>query len=197
MISDEYKCIFLHANKCGGKSIEKTVWGVPVTRGSADHRFPMDYIEQYGMDTWNDYFTFGFARNPWARAVSIYHGRKQIRQMKLPSFDKWIREETAVPHPIGNLRRKDNKIGIRTQSAWFYYNDKPLDFIGRVETYAQDFEKVKQTVGLPAEMELAHANASSHDHYSTYYNADTRDMVHEYFRNDVERFGYSFEEPKS
>ena len=31
MISDQYKCIFLHANKCGGKSIEKTVWGVPVT----------------------------------------------------------------------------------------------------------------------------------------------------------------------
>ena len=197
MISEEYKCIFVHANKCGGSSIEKTIWNVPANRGGADHRFPADYVDQLGLETWEDYLTFGFTRNPWARMVSIYHGRTQLRGKRLPDFDKWIRQETAVPHPTGNLRRKDNKIEIRTQYSWFHYNDTPLDFIGRVETYEQDFGKVKELVGLPSEMKLAHANASVHDHYSTYYSDDTRDMVHEYFRKDVERFGYSFEKPLS
>jgi hypothetical protein len=33
-------------------------------------------------------------------------------------------------------------------------------------------------------------NASEHDHYSTYYTSETRQMVTEMFRDDFDQFNY-------
>lgn len=176
MISHELQCIFLHPNKCGGKSIEKAIWNVEAQSRSADHRKPLDYINEYGQETWNKYFKFGFSRNPWDRLVSVYHGRIQLVKRKSiePTFDLWL---------------KSGNINVHPQIDWL---TEDLDFIGRFENYEQDFEIVKSKLKL--KVELPHLNASKHKHYTKYYNSETKELVYNLFKDDIIAFGYEFGE---
>lgn len=176
MISHELKCIFLHPNKCGGKSIEKAIWNKEPQSNSADHRQASQYIQEYGQDIWNNYYKFGFSRNPWDRLVSIYHGRKQLVKKKTISatFEEWIISDDLKVHP---------------QRLWL---TDDLDFIGRFENYNEDFEIVKNKLKL--NVELPHVNASKHKHYTKYYDDNTKEMVYNLFKDDIIAFGYEFGE---
>lgn len=172
MISDIFKCIFLHPNKCGGKSVEHAIFGVKAG-SKADHRIKEDYIKEYGQEKWDSYYKFGFSRNPWDRCVSIYHGRKQIRRLPLPSFDEWI---------------KQKDIKVNQQTLWF----RDMDFVGRFERYEEDFAKV--TERLCIDVELPHINKSKHKHYTEYYNDETIQIVRDKFKDDIDIFEYQFGE---
>ena len=91
MISGRHKCIFLHPNKCGGKTIEKLVFDVGCEIGSSDHRFNNEYRETYGDEVVDSYFKFMFCRNPWDRMVSMYFKRVQLNNKKMPSFKTFLK----------------------------------------------------------------------------------------------------------
>jgi len=76
------------------------------------------------------------------------------------------------------------------------YVPRRLDFLGRLENYAEDFQRV-QSVALEngvieAEMEPPHLNQLEGQHYSEYYSDKERAMVAKIYRDDIERFGYEF-----
>ncbi len=67
-----------------------------------------------------------------------------------------------------------------------------VDFVGRFENLQDDFVYVCQRIGLP-HLSLPHVNASHRrPDYRSYYNEYTKHLVEEYFRRDIELFGYSF-----
>lgn len=68
MISDEFKCIFVHINKTAGSSIEVFFEEYP----RAQHVVTTKCIEEYGRRKWNRYFKFSIVRNPWDRLLSWY-----------------------------------------------------------------------------------------------------------------------------
>lgn len=68
MISDEFKCIFVHINKTAGSSIEVFFGEYP----RAQHVVTTKCIEEYGRKKWNKYFKFSVVRNPWDRLLSWY-----------------------------------------------------------------------------------------------------------------------------
>lgn len=170
MISHELRCIFLHPNKCGGKSIEKAIWNVTPKIGSADHRTPSQFIQEYGQEVWDSYFKFGFCRNPWDRMVSVYHGRKQILKKDIREpFHEWVFVNT-----------------VRPQSLWL----REVDFVGRFERFEEDFEKVKERLNI--DVKLPHENASKRKHYTEYYDEPSIEIVRSRFREDIERYEYEY-----
>jgi hypothetical protein len=66
-----------------------------------------------------------------------------------------------------------------------------VDFVGRFESLREDFGHVCRTLGL--NLRLPHANKSAHRDYRTCYNDRTAELVGTHFRQDVERFGYTFD----
>ena len=58
MISHKHKFIFVHVNRTAGTSIE-----LHFEHRKYDHRQCSAYIKQFGMDVWNEYFTFSFVKN--------------------------------------------------------------------------------------------------------------------------------------
>jgi len=139
---------------------------------------------------YDELFKFAFVRNPWDRLVSRYayllknekHPRHEFVQ-KMKGFDDYVAWE---------MRR-----GKFFQYTYVTGSDGKLivDFIGHYERLSEDFQKVCARIGVKAE--LPRANASSHRDYRTYYSAATREMVGNYFRRDIELFGYDFDGLKS
>jgi hypothetical protein len=179
LISHESRYLFLHPNKCGGKSVEKAIWSVEPRPGSSDHRTLEDYINIYGQKVC-DYYTFMFCRNPWDRLVSIYHGRKQILKVDMPTFEKFVREVDPGATPA------------KSQVSWLKVNGKIMapDFLGRMERYGDDWLTLSSNIGINTT--LPHLNRSAHKSYEKYYTKELANIVFNKYSEDIKYFGYTF-----
>ena len=133
-------------------------------------------------ETWDNYFKFTIVRNPYSRLVSAWKNKFGHFQ----DFGDFVHQMVAT----SDLTKDDN-IHIRLQIRLVPL-DK-LDFIGRVETFEQDFNHVLGNIGIP-QQELPHKNKTKHKHYTEYYDDETRSVVAEKYAKDIEHFGYKFGE---
>ncbi len=114
MISHHHKCVFVHVPKCGGQSVERVFlqdlglnWqeraplllrpSVPGETGPdrLAHLTARDYVEKKYLpaDLYHAYFSFATVRDPFSRAVSLYHYTGLDRKLRFGDFvDKFIPE---------------------------------------------------------------------------------------------------------
>ena len=138
-----------------------------------------------------DYVKFGSIRNPWDRAISYYFwivfggnnaGRNNVggrnTLFSKTKFLKFIKKKSPL-HSYYN---------------YFVDNNDSLtfDFYIRLEHIQEDFNIVCDKIGIPRQ-QLPHKNKSKHKHYTEYYDDDSREVVAELFKKDIEYFGYEFE----
>jgi hypothetical protein len=133
-----------------------------------------------GEKTWNDYFKFTIERNPWDRQVSLYHWHYRNRTSK-PSFDLFIRSP---------LHRKISP----NFDTYAIDNEIAADFVCRYETLYEDLASVLGQTGIEAKVDLPRAkgNLRTGPHWRDYYTPQTRDMVGQWYRREIEALGYSF-----
>jgi len=187
MVNQKHKFIFVHICRTGGTSIE-----VHFKHGKFDHRGYSEYIEQFGMNVWNEYFTFSFVRNPWDKILSYYMLRRQIAGNKRKgdnlSFRDWVLQ-------FENNLKGENAIGgdkgIPQYNQLFSDDVQLTDFIGRFENLQEDFNIICDKIGIPRQ-QLPHKNKTKHKHYTKYYDDETRQIVAERYAKDIEYFGYKF-----
>lgn len=179
MISHKSKYLFLHPNKCGGKSIERAIWSVEPRPGSSDHRTLEDYINIYGHEVYS-YYKFIFCRNPWDRLVSIYHGRKQILKVDMPTFERFVREADPSASPT------------KSQVSWLKVKGEIIapDFLGRMERYSDDWSILSSNIEVNTT--LPHLNRSAHKSYEKYYTKELANIVYNKYSEDIKYFGYTF-----
>ena len=182
--------IFLHINKTAGTSVGRAI-GLPVKR----HLTASEIIELIGRERWDTAWKFTFVRNPWDRAVSLYEYRRMKDRTGIGSdglsFGEWVqRVFSDDPDPAYHNKRRP----FLPQSEWLK-DDRGavgIDFIGRFEHLASDFERVAERVAPGAS--LPRLNASRRRQYSDYYDARSRDLVARWFAEDIECFAYRFED---
>jgi hypothetical protein len=135
---------------------------------------------------WNEFFKFGFVRNPWDWQVSLYyqmlkdkknHQHNLVKSMK--NFDEYIR-----------WRVKED---LHLQKEFFYDKDGNcmVDYIGKFENLEKDFNEVCRRIGVNAK--LPHSNKGKRrNDYRDYYTKETKKLVEEGFKEDIKLFGYEF-----
>ena len=214
MISHQYKCIFVEVPKTGSTSVRRILgpaikphlslseikrmmesyW---VIRGGRTDRImewlypmlPAERRKERGRQQFESYFKFGFVRNPWDRVVSLYERNEaaQMRQqMSFEEFVGWIQYSSSTcvhssPH--------------RYQLDWFVDADGKMlsNFIGRFERLQEDWAMIAKKLG--ANEALPHTRANPRlRHYTEYYTAETKRIIEEKFKLDVETFNYRFGE---
>ncbi len=140
-----------------------------------------------GRRQFEEYFKFGFVRNPWDRVVSLYERREAEQSRAQKSFEDFVRwiqfSSSTCPHSSPH----------RYQLDWFVdANGNVLaDFIGRFEKLEADWQFVAGKLGINAQLPHERANPRAR-HYTEYYNAETQRLIGEKFRVDIEFFGYEF-----
>ncbi len=214
LIDDQQKFIFVHVQKSAGISLEAVLQrrfpGVRIWHGRHGHA--RVGIREIGRARWDDYYSFGFVRNPWDRLVSWYSMIQEAKK-KLPFFKRFSKHPFEVELWNHALRTShdfesflENSTAVvfdRGCDKSFAYNQidylsdesgkLAVDFVGRFENLAADTERVFQRLGIPNET-LPRLNRSQHTHYSKWYTPKTRDLVAARFAKDIAAFGYQFEQ---
>jgi hypothetical protein len=163
-----------------------------------EHVQEIDYIQQglaavqrslWGEDRWEECFTFAFVRNPWDRCVSNWKYLLSKREFKqyLNKARSAIKKKQPFHdrlrwHALPQFRHLVDDNG-----------EYLVDFVGRFENMEQDFAYICSQLGVE-NIQLPHVNKTKHDHYSKYYDQELIDRVVELYIEDIEFFGYDFED---
>jgi hypothetical protein len=190
MFSFNHKFIFIHIPKTAGTSI--TNWLFKLTKdpsiGIFQHVNILTLENYLAPIFFNSYFKFTFVRNPWDRCVSFYHFCQQNESFGIsqPDTQELIRNLTfpeylQYHHPANQLCRiigKDEKVKV--------------DFIGKVEQINRDVQYIAQRLKFDNCPSLPFYNTSKHNHYSTYYDSKSKDLVYKYYKEEIKLFGYEY-----
>lgn len=178
MVNHEYRCIFIEVPKTASTSVRK-VLGQPGT----PHLDILQIRDEVPPEIFESYFKFGFVRNPWDRVVSLYQRKKVHGQATFADFVHWIRNASdTCRYP----REHENQLDWFTDEN----GEVIVDYIGKFETLAEDWSKIRRRIGC--ESKLPHANAKPHKYYSSYYTPELVEVIRRKFRTDIEYFDYSF-----
>jgi hypothetical protein len=203
MLVHQYRCIFVHIPKTGGKSVQRffgTHW--------QDHKDISGYAQELEPHIFESYHKFAIVRNPWDRVVSDYIYQKKKRSPRSArlcveddrgrtrTFREWLEAVLADP-----FRFAPDQWGARVsrgihrwspQLDWISINGKiAVDSVLHMENLQKEFAELSSNLGLPSR-QLPCRNWRFHAHYSYYHDDSTRKLVEKYYEKDIETFGYRF-----
>ena len=220
LVSHGYELVFVHIQKTGGDTVSRLLSeSVPdIFRFQAKHGFAVDAAKD--LEQWNEYFKFAFVRNPWDRLVSWYsmiRDAKEIRwhqalaNRRKRSHLRQTGENKLWRYALDNSSTFEEFVvnctdEIEVARGVFYsfaYNQLDyitdskgnllVDFVGRFENFGSDLLKVYNKLGIEFKS-IPHENRSARGHYSSFYTPETKTIVEERFKRDIEYFGYEFED---
>jgi chondroitin 4-sulfotransferase 11 len=180
--------VFIHINKTAGTSIGNAI-GLPVKH----HQTAREIIAKIGRDKWNTAYKFTLVRNPWDKVVSHYQYRRKRNKTEVAtrnvSFSEWVKKTYGTDKDPFFY---NNPKAFQPQVEWLKDDQGriAIDFIGKFESINDDFDQIKSIIGIEAE--LPHLNASKRAGYQSYYDDETRQIVAQWFHEDIEAFGYNF-----
>ena len=186
---------------CGSDDIITPDAESPETARNIDKFFtnhphpPISDVKKFvGDDIWKSFFKFAFVRNPWSLAVSRYHWNNRGKNCSRDGFDKFLRTYCSDEAVWGPAHFYVNDL----QKNYTTINNKiELDYIGKVETLKDDFNKICSILNLP-KTKLPHIKSSykpdGFKHYTEYYSDDLIELVRKYFFYDLEEFDYTYDQ---
>ncbi|MEE4359287.1 MAG: sulfotransferase family 2 domain-containing protein [Desulfococcaceae bacterium] len=217
LISYTHKFIFFHVAKAAGLSIREALRPYvqeperfkirrppKMTDGKPNPIYEMwentllhakagDVRKELEKDIYDSFYKFAFVRNPWDWQVSMYHfilkdpiHVKHKLVTSMGGFEEFLEWVIASEKPYPRGASKFQKDVITDEQG-----NLIIDFAGRFENLAHDFAHVCRVIGIRAS--LPRINTTDHRDYRDYYNNNTKKMVAEHFREDIELFGYTFD----
>jgi chondroitin 4-sulfotransferase 11 len=186
--SRENDFIFIHINKTAGTSILNSL-----NIRKKQHLEAKEIIAKIGIEKWNNCYKFSIVRNPWDKVVSHYNYRVKTNQClmneKKISFKNWVSLTYGLnkdPFYYDNIKM------FQSQSDWLKDNlgHINIDRIGKFENLVNDFKIIQQDLGLRGALE--HKNKGVEKDYRKMYDNNTYEIVKQWFKEDIERFKYSF-----
>lgn len=195
-ISNKKKIIFIHIPKNAGTSI---ITSKELEFSEVQHR-TYKFYQTYYKSQWNDFLKVAIVRNPWDRFVSCYnyaiveksywHSKKgpsifgpheDYETLKDISFEETVRlfykKQINLKHP-----------GWKPQCHWICENDKIM------VDKAFRFEQLEKSVPFKAIFgKIEKLNSSNNKkNYKEYYNEETKKIIWEIYKKDIEIFSYDF-----
>ena len=220
ILLEPYRAIYFQIPKVASSSIKKRLMKELDVSGFAPHttRFPAPDPERLEAGDYDDYFRFAFVRNPWARIVSCYQSKiRRNRNVNGPLFNRclfylWPKSLTPARNrnagvPLLNaglsfaefvdaVSRTPDSVAdkhFRSQHRFLCDDEGRLqvDFLGRLENFDEDFERVAERIGMPgANPKKRDKSYKARGSYRDFYDQTTWDAIADRYREDIELLGY-------
>ena len=207
LISDSHQFVFVHVRKAAGTSLRQILEQVSLPKNNqlwykllSRNGFAVDY-HKYSFrkhsalieaeksmpsEKYQSYFKFAFVRNPWDRLVSEFeyiktqntHSRhKKLSQM---TFEDYItyQGQRAAAHQFNVLCNQQGQLD--------------LDYVGKFENLHESLKYISEKIKLDC-TQIPHINKIKKQPFQNYYNKETEKKVAKIWAEDIEAFGYVFE----
>jgi hypothetical protein len=206
MISHKYKCIYIHIPCTAGTALEQIIdkrdwWGF---NSSHKHLTACQSKKLY-KEYWEEYFKFGFVRDPFARHASIskfqmFRGdndpTSKVSTSTISKCIKFYKSKFGVPLTGEYDFRFDNDKSIPPRNTPIIENsvyqniyNEQLDFIGKVENLQRDlffvFDKIKLS-----EQTIPSFKPHANNKYLDMYTDQLRQEVENLYKKDIIYFDY-------
>jgi hypothetical protein len=209
MIFHEYKAIFVHIPKAGGTSIENFLWPNIQSRGvdslwmgfvkphynkyqtgGLQHLLAKQVQTEVGDTVFSSYYKFSISRNPWDKAVSQFcfmQRRQDLRDFvgmdERDTFEKYL-----------ELIQKKEHVQWKNQLDFILDDngERLVDDCFKLEHLSAAKENLSLRLGINI-FELPHDNKGDKKSQSHYYSDETREIVSEIYKDDIQYFKYKFE----
>ena len=204
MICFERKFIFIHIPKCAGTAIElalfdkkshniKNLYGHPnpYQQDGLQHLKGYQIKQEISQQDFDSFFKFTFVRNPWDRVISNYHHFKVCEERGDHQISKNIKNfEEFVKKRLFN----DGVVHLNKASDFIMDQNKNVlvNFIGRFENLENDFKVICDKIGLKNICLREHNRSNRDKDYTKYYSDETKEIVGNVYKEDIERFEYKF-----
>ncbi|MDD2661582.1 MAG: sulfotransferase family 2 domain-containing protein [Methylococcales bacterium] len=155
-------------------------------------------------EEWQFFFKFAFVRNPWDLVVSRYHWEKKGIGCSVADFRDWLPKYVSSGYAEPERNAQSNIVQRVWEAGGGYINDLQspfildkgtvdIQFVGRYEKLAVDFNAVCRVVGIetPALPQLK-VGFRKFTEYHELYDASSRRLVENAFATDIDQFGYVF-----
>lgn len=201
----EQKGIYIHIPKTGGSSIRRALQRLPNTVDCGhfnliqhEEKLLEGYSEtdmKTSVGVFNDYTTFTIVRNPWDRMVSEWKWFTNTTYKKPRvcvkaafngmGFEEFI-DSFLYGGPCGDHRHR------KPQASFVHNRDNSTaQYIFRFENINEEFVKICDLLKIP-HMKLGHELKTCREHYSIYYNTETKKQVEKVWGIDIDMFKYTF-----
>jgi hypothetical protein len=220
LMSDRHRFLFLVNPKTASTSVRRylrknvadavflqervATLGVTVDRPYNPHHNNARIVESLCTSLgkrYDDYFSFVMIRNPWAKMVSRYYyersDKNHVRFFE-PNYDA----SSALHYRFDDWLTAVNPRGYRIEEFVFTNREEQLvNKIYPVETFSpaalcrdiNEFNASRDVPPLTLTGDLPVTNTTQHAHYSTYYSAESVEIVRQLFRKDIELGRYTFD----
>jgi hypothetical protein len=186
MLLKRHHALYIHQRKTAGMSVGTALGLTPKKKAwhvGNDGVLDPDFAELVAPGR---LFVFACVRNPFDRVVSSWRYCRTTR-------DRDLEDVLADPPREGH----DFRHFTRSQSATLVdpvTGELVTDLLMRFETLQPDFDIACDRIGVKRRA-LPHVNATARGRdYREYYTPTARRLVEELFAEDLERFGYSFDD---
>jgi hypothetical protein len=146
----------------------------------------------------DQYFTFIFARNPFARLVSSWNDIDKLGITggggvgKYADFKKFVKEGVPFNGPAG--QGIPTQLHYQLQTSLFETPDKNkryLSFVGKLENIQEDWKRLCNIIQIPYKP-MVHAKKRVNTPYFSFYDEETKNIVANWYKRDLEFFNYKF-----
>lgn len=186
------KYIFVHIPKTAGTSMEKVLGEM-----TSKHADIKEYKNMLDMtkESIDDFWKFSFVRNPYDRLMSgLLNHIIKARYSPLTGERFYPQEETSehekevITDFIINKSSQVHTL-LRPQHTFVELDGvNVMDFIGRFENLNEDWNVVREKIGIGKE--LPHNHRGYKRDYDALYTPETREIIANHYKKDFEMFGY-------
>ena len=144
---------------------------------------------------------FAFVRNPWDRLVSAFlylceggAGSEDVR-WAADCLGMYKDFEDFVKNGL-TKEIVDRRLPFTTQVSWLQVpgsRELSVDFVGFYENIGADFDFIRKKLGKRNTLEAKNTTQSKRHNFQEYYSDLMIEKVYDVYREDVEAFGYSFD----
>lgn len=189
IISHDYKFVFVANTKSASTSIEATL--SKFDSGNYVNLEPQWHSKHASLSTIHNqfpeidnYFKFGFIRNPFDWIVSWYNFRKKVNNSnntKNIKFKDWLMNLNSTAYDFIGLGLNVKQSDILTSPLI------NLDFMGKHQNVCSDLDKACKQIGIPP-VQLPNHNTSKNVESKDYYDSESLEFVHRIFAKDFDLF---------
>jgi hypothetical protein len=190
----KHSTIFVHIPKAAGLSVNRSLFG----NNGGGHIPLRNYQFIFDKDKFNSYFKFSIVRNPWDRLYSAY---SFLNNGGLTDNDKIFAAKYVTGYADfdsfvkGSVNQVNIMKGIHLIPQYLFLTDSNgnllTDYVGKFENLNEEYKLITEKLNIVSKLKKTNKSRRGTD-YKDFYTAESKAIVAEVYKKDIELFNYSF-----